>query len=112
MSIYNISIKGNEFVDDNGSPPKEEYNNYDTLHFLNYDDISPIINIFKKNTIGDTTLYKLNASSGYIANKGHPSYNSFTTYNFNYTLAFPGDYEVFIVNPEFINKGYSFKVNP
>tara|TARA_B100000963_G_C22439051_1_gene585685 strand:+ start:90 stop:422 length:333 start_codon:yes stop_codon:yes gene_type:complete len=108
MTSYNIGIKGEDFFNIEGGSLKSEYNNFDELNFINYNETSPIINIFNYNKA--ESLYKLNASSGYILYKGHPSFTSFTNYNFRYKLAFAGDYEVFIVNPTFVDKGYSFTV--
>jgi len=105
MVSYDIGIKGGEFISINGSL-KSSYNNYDELNFINYDIVSPIINIYKK----EKGNYTLNASSGYITHKGIPSFSDYITYTFNYTLAYTGDFEVFIVNPVFIEKGYSYSV--
>ena len=105
MTSYDIGIKGGEFFGINGTL-KTSYNNYDKLHFINYDVVSPIINIFKKKD-GN---YKLNASSGYITHKDNPSFSDYTTHIFTYTLAYTGDFEVFIVNPKFIEKSYPFSV--
>jgi hypothetical protein len=105
MSVYNIGIKGEAFYSVKGDL-KNEYNNYDILQFTNDDNTSPVINIYKINDDG----YNLDASSGYIINKGHQQFSKYSKNTFEYTLAYTGDYEVFIVNPTFILKGYQYKV--
>ena len=73
MTKYDIGIKGEDFFGINGTL-KSNYNNYDTLRFINYNETSPIINIFK--VVGNK--YYLNASSGYITTKSHPLFTDYS----------------------------------
>ena len=45
MTSYNIGIKGEDFFNIEGGSLKSEYNNFDELNFINYNETSPIINI-------------------------------------------------------------------
>ena len=111
MTIYNIGVKGGSFFNaDDSSPLKSTYNSFDQINFINYDEISPILNIFK--TDSNKTEFKLDVSTGYITNKDHPIFSDYTKTIFNYTLVYTGKYKVFIVKPTFYSNGYNYEVLP